>query len=191
MKKTLILDSNSIEKHLRERNMSKTELAHAIDIDLNTLRRWLNGSIKRVKRVNCEKLASALSCQLKDIVVDSKFDAKNLKQSFSQAISISDEENVLIDFINDSKYNDLELLLSILISPFLPVSFLTSTYCNLAILSVFKGEVEKLEERANKALQLSKKVNDGDLRAKAKAVKGISLFFQNKKKKRGLSLMTL
>ena len=47
MKKTLILDSNSIEKHHRERNMSKAELAHAIDIDLNTLE---DGSMAVLKK---------------------------------------------------------------------------------------------------------------------------------------------
>ena len=50
-KKTVVLNLVKLEYLLKDIELSQTDLANIIEVDPNTLRRWLNGSIKRVKEL--------------------------------------------------------------------------------------------------------------------------------------------
>ena len=65
---TVVLNRDCINQTIASRGLKKTWLAAKIGIDRNTLHRWLNGTVKRARRTNVDKLAQALALPPEDLV---------------------------------------------------------------------------------------------------------------------------
>ena len=145
-------------------NISQNQLAQIIEVDSNTLRRWINGDIKRVKTINAQKIAEAIKVELSEILEDADI---SLEKKKLKTVDLGHENAVLIDLLAMDKWKNLDLFFTAFLSPILPIKTLASINSYLAFISLIKQSLDKLEVRSKLSMELAVKASNENLQGRS------------------------
>ena len=155
--------------YLKERiaslNIKKSALALAIGVDRHTLRRWLNGSIRTIRRDNLKLLAKELQCSVEMLMADSYANEGLTSQGLRDASSLMAKGNLLRLLESTNDWTLLETLNRSVINANTPPAEACRLLNDIAIACWRQNKLEEAERSARLAISLSRenKVLDMEL----------------------------
>ena len=139
------LDSQALLEKFEASEIELKVLSNKIGIDVETIREWLNGSIKKIKKENLTSLAKALKVSKEDLVASTKSHEIILNSKAND-----EYEELFSNLFNINKWNAIPLFINAIVNPSLPAKTQTRLYEFLSILSIFSADFERAGEFSKK-----------------------------------------
>ena len=127
------LDSQALLEKFEASEIELKVLSNKIGIDVETIREWLNGSIKKIKKENLTSLAKALKVSKEDLVASAKSHEIILNSKAND-----EYEELFSNLFNINKWNAIPLFINAIVNPSLPAKTQTRLYEFLSILIYFQ-----------------------------------------------------
>ena len=159
IKGTQELNAQSLRNRIDLLKLKREYIALEIGVDRNTLRRWLNGSIRRVKTENVRSLAKILKCDESTLVVEEPFEKARRQLEIENPATLP-LDKIYQTFANDGQYELLESLLLQLSQLNLPPEVLGQLYNLTSFASIKQSKPQRARDLANLAIEAGHKAGD-------------------------------
>lgn len=151
----LPINTRNLAAIIERRHIKKAWLACAIGVTPKTLRRWLNGSTRLMRRDNFDALVEALGEKHRSELMDTgnaPLGSRSDQQQSAIAISRRPFEEL---FLGTADYPLMESLLRTTLLPELPEKIQARLYSDLALACFRQGKMEECKEHARRTLELN------------------------------------
>ncbi len=177
--KTVSIDAAKIVAKIEEQQLKRWWIAQQMGVDARTLRRWLNGQVKKMHLDNLTHLAEVLRCSKDELVVKSTADVFTNHNQLNVTADIIDNEGLVYDIFAEGKWGLIENILKAIIHFNMPRNGLAKIYINLSLLSWVQYNLEDSEAYAIKALDIGNKTQSSDIIYRAKVLLSLKKIFNS------------
>ena len=154
MEQFVLIDAGKLQNIIKTAGISKKSICNEMDIPFITLRRWLNGDVKKLRSENFDRLSKILGCSPADI--------QPLENSEVSSLGSTELRNVVHQLDTNHYFNSMLfncwqsslLIFKALLRPDLQKSAKKGLYYRLGIFYFLNSKLDKLEEIFEKLHQM-------------------------------------
>ena len=147
-KSRLAIDSASLKKAVEESAYSLEDISSEVGVSLNTLKRWLNGNIKSIKKENLVKLSQILQVPEKSLLISS--------EDAIADVNTEQYDELFIDLFHLNKWDSIKMLIDSMLSTSLDNGIVVRFYQYLALTAILKTDFDVARMYAKKIEKVEK-----------------------------------
>ena len=171
-KARLVLDSLHLKSLIQDSEYDVESLSKSIDISSNTIKRWMNGAIKSIKKSNLKSLAQALKVSEDELLASSP-------ETVSQ-VDTKEYDQLFIDLFDLNKWPSISLLVNSLITPDKSDHIRVRLYEYLFMTSLLSGKINEAKMYSQKISSIALKSSSSQLQEVAKQAEFLTFVMDSK-----------
>lgn len=159
LNETHIINADRVAAKIKRLGLKRQYLAEAIGVDRNTIRRWLNGKVKRVRQENLLALAKCLDTSLEELTVADITETLATTEEQIQAAHLMEERDLSSILLSQGEWDLLESVLRATAHPQLPPHLLAKIFNDLSVTCLKSHKIRHAQTYAERALTIAKRDN--------------------------------